>query len=542
MRFTTLFCAGLLYSTAQAQDPGASLVPFATGFSQPIDITNAGDGTNRLFVNEKGGRIIALAADGTRLGTFLDISAKVSTLSERGLLGLAFAPDYATSGRFYINYSNTSGTTTIARYEVSAADPNLADPNSEEIILTVAQPAANHNGGDLAFDAKGLLYATSGDGGGSNDPVAAGQDLNSLLGAILRLDVSGATGYVAAGGYPGAAPEIFAAGLRNPWRISFDRSTDSLWIGDVGQNAREEIDVLTPATVGANFGWVCYEGSFNNTGVSSAARSNCQPYDTYVPPVYEYAHIGGGRSVTGGVVYRGTKFPALDGYYVFADYVTGVGYALRGTGVGQVVYEYPSFGERLVGFGESEQGEVYVAQIDGNLLRLTSTVTVVSVTEFIADSRDCMASVTWASSSETNLSHYHLEVAGEDLDWAAFAKTFPNADKRYSVSVDLSSGARYARLVSIDLDGSRTTGEVIRLEAACGPSLYVYPNPVSTDASTTVALASRTEAVRVYNALGSLVLTVDPGGQERLELPMISLAAGQYVVRQAGQVARVVVR
>lgn len=375
MYYPTLFLAAALTlafaTTAYAQDPKPTLTPFATGFTQPIDITNAGDGTNRLFVNEKTGRVKVLGADGSVIGTFLDLSAKVSTNGERGLLGLAFAPDYRTSGRFYVNYTNRAGNTVIARYGVSATNPDLADAASEEVLLTIAQPYDNHNGGDLAFGPDGLLYVASGDGGSGDDPQAKAQDKNSLLGKILRLDVSGATGYTAAGDYPGAAAEVFAVGLRNPWRISFDRATDSLWIGDVGQNAREEIDVLTPNSANRNFGWVCYEGSSVNTGVASAANSNCQPYASYAAPIFEYEHSVG-RSVTGGVVYRGSAYPILRGYYFFADYSSGRGFALRGSGATQRTFQYPSFGNGIVGFGESETGEVYVVSIFGTVNQLTA--------------------------------------------------------------------------------------------------------------------------------------------------------------------------
>ncbi len=550
---TLLLTAALslaLATTAAAQDPKPALAPFATGFSQPIDITHAGDKTGRLFVNEKTGKIIALNADGSRIGTFLDLSALITTDGERGLLGLAFAPDYATSGRFYVNYTNRQGNTTIARYRVSAADPNVADAASGEVLLTVPQPFANHNGGDLAFGPDGLLYVASGDGGSGNDPQANAQDTTNLLGAILRLDVSGATGYVAAGGYPGAAPEVFAAGLRNPFRISFAPGSDTLWIGDVGQNRREEVDIVTTGGAGTNFGWVCYEGSLDNRGVPSAAQSNCRGFSAYEPPVYEYDHVENGNrirgSVTGGVVYRGTQFPQLRNFYVFADFVTGRGYALKldgGGGGASESYVVPGFGSQIVGFGESESGEVYVAQISGTISQLISQAPLpVSVTEFTATPQDCGAVVTWTTEREVDLSHYELEVAGEDLRWAAFAKTYPGApDGRYRQIVDLQGGSRYARLVSVDLDGTRDTGPVIRLEDACAPTLNSYPNPVSRGAEATVTLADARQLVFVSDALGRLVLTLDPGGSARLSLPTASLPAGNYFIRQGSQVARVVV-
>ncbi len=554
MSFATRLAAALLAvvstSALMAQNPQPTLTPFASGLSLPIDVTHAGDGTDRLFVNEKGGKIKVLAADGAPIGTFLDLSAKVTTNSERGLLGLAFAPDYPTSGRFYVNYSNLSGNTTIARYTVSATDPNLADPASAEVLLTIPQPYANHNGGDLAFGPDGLLYVASGDGGSGDDPQANAQNLNTLLGAILRLDVSGASGYVAAGGYPGARAEIFVAGLRNPWRISFAPGSDTLYIGDVGQGAREEIDVVTTADAGQNFGWVCWEGSRDNRGVASAASSNCQPFAAYAAPWYEYDRAVG-RSVTGGVVYRGAEYPALRDYYVFADYASARGFAVRGVGATRESNVIEGFGTKIVGFGESESGEVYVVQLadetfspnSGQVYRLTSSVPLpVSVIEFAAEREYCDAVVRWVTEDERDLSHYELEVAGEDLQWAAFAKTYPGAsDGRYEQRLSLDNGRRYARLVSVDLDGTRVVGEILRLNGDCASRLYSYPNPVRGGADVTVSLANGTDLVTVTDALGRVVVELAPRGLARLSFPTAALPRGHYVVRQAGQVTRVVV-
>lgn len=496
----------LLGNSAQAQNPLVALTPFITGLSQPIDITHAGDGSDRLFVHEKTGAIKVFSATGTSLGTFLDLSALASTSGERGLLGLAFAPDYATSGRFYVNYTNIAGNTVIARYTVNAGNPNVANPASAEILLTYTQPFANHNGGDLGFGNDGLLYIASGDGGSGNDPQANSQNLNSLLGKILRINVSGATGYLPAGNYPGALSEIYAVGMRNPWRMSFDRQTGDLWIGDVGQGAREEIDVIVPGQTNLNFGWVCWEGSRDNRSVASAANSSCQAYSAYEPPVFEYDHSAG-QSVTGGLVYRGSEFPTLQGFYLLSDYQSDQMWAVRGTGATQEVYIYPATGTKLVGFGESESGDLYAVSVFGSISKVVSNAPLPStITEFVAETRNCAAEVRWAAATEVNLDYYELELAGRDLRWSAFAKTYANAIREYRTQLPESSQATYARLKTVDLDGSVEYGPVIVLSRPCAAAFSAYPNPLRTGALLDIRIpnAVATE-VKIFDVLGRLV-------------------------------------
>ncbi len=343
-----------------------------TGLQRPVFAGHAGDASGRLFVIEKEG-LIRIVADGTLLpDAFLDISNLVdSRANERGLLGLAFHPDYASNGRFLVHYSGSNGTTVIAEYRVSA-DPDRADPNSAQVLLTQAQPFRNHNGGMLAFGPDGMLYVALGDGGSANDPQGNGQRLDTLLGKLLRLDVSQPGTYLLPPdnpfqGIPNARAEIWAYGLRNPWRFSFDRATGDLYIADVGQNSFEEIDFAgASSTGGENYGWNVLEGFMCFRGSAAACGSS-----EFTPPVAVYGRDGG-CSVTGGYVYRGTAQPALVGAYVFGDYCTGLLWTLQRDATG--TWQMTRVGEvdaQISSFGEDEAGEVYITDDGGGrVLRL----------------------------------------------------------------------------------------------------------------------------------------------------------------------------
>ncbi len=385
----TLLVVALLNSISVIAQPTVNIVPFATGFNQGVcDIANAGD--SRLFVVQQLGYISVVdSAGNVSPNYFLNIHNKVtpsvfSPGSEQGLLGLAFSPNYATDGFFYVNYTNKTGqgNSVIARYHVSS-NPDSADAASEQILLTIPQPYSNHNGGCLKFGNDGYLYCGFGDGGASGDPENRAQNTDSLLGKILRIDVSGGAGYTIPPTNPfavsGGAPEIWAYGVRNPWRFSFDRLTHDLWIGDVGQNTYEEIDFQSASSSGGeNYGWRCYEGNtpFNTIG--------CLPVGSYVPPVHVYSHTAAnGCSVTGGFVYRGSDYPDLSGYYFYSDYCAGKIYALSSTFTPSIAGTFA--GQNFVTFGENADGEIYVAsQSNGTVYKMVSTL--VSVNEVAFES------------------------------------------------------------------------------------------------------------------------------------------------------------
>jgi glucose/arabinose dehydrogenase len=344
----------------------------ADGLDDPIGLTSAGDGSGRLFVNERDGRVRVIGPDGrVQPEPFVDLADRITAGGERGLLGLAFHPDFATNRRLFVHYSRAGDGSTVVSELAAAADLRSADPGSERVLLTVADPFGNHNGGQLAFGPDGYLYIGLGDGGGGGDPLENGQNRDVLLGKILRLDVDaqGAAGrygipadnpFGPDGANPGGGrPEIWAFGLRNPWRFSFDPDGGDLYIADVGQGEWEEIDRQPADSAGGeNYGWNvmegrhCFGGDCDQTG--------------FVKPIAEYSHELG-CSVTGGYVYRGTAQPDLQGVYVFGDFCSGIVFTLQvdeGTIDPKRVLDS---GMGISAFGTDEDGEIYLVDIGGGV-------------------------------------------------------------------------------------------------------------------------------------------------------------------------------
>jgi glucose/arabinose dehydrogenase len=335
----------------------------ASGFAKPVYLTHAGDGGGRLFVVEQAGRILIIKQGQINPTPFLDIVSIVgSDANEQGLLGVVFHPQYTENGLFFVDYTDKQGDTVIARYRVSD-NPDVADPNSATILLTIDQPYGNHNGGQLAFGPDSNLYIGMGDGGAAGDPHGNGQNLNALLGKILRIDVDSGDPYGIPPDNPFAAngqgrPEIWSYGWRNPWRFSFDGASGDMYIGDVGQNQYEEIDVELAGTPGGqNYGWRLMEGNH------CFDPATCDPASSgLVLPVAEYDHSQG-CSVTGGYVYRGVQFPALSGIYFYGDYCSGIIWGLRHESDGTwSKAELLSSGFTISSFGQDEVGEVYLVQ------------------------------------------------------------------------------------------------------------------------------------------------------------------------------------
>jgi glucose/arabinose dehydrogenase len=336
------------------------LVPVASALSQPVFVGHAGDSTGRLFIVERAGVIKVLQPGSSTPTIFLDINGLVvDGGSEQGLLGLAFHPLYEFNGRFFVFYTRTGGELTIAEYHVSA-NPDVADPSSAEILLTIPHPSnLNHNGGMLAFGPDGFLYIGVGDGGSGNDPPNNAQNLDVLLGKILRIDVNfpEATYVIPASnpfvGGTGTRDEIFAYGFRNPWRFAFDRDSGQLWVADVGQGLREEVD--TPIVSGGNYGWRVYEGTLcTNLDPALCGAPG------FIPPLFDYTHSGGRCSITGGYVYRGNGGAVADGTYLYGDFCTGELFGWNGA---QTVLLDTAL--NISSFGEDEAGEVYVVGLGG---------------------------------------------------------------------------------------------------------------------------------------------------------------------------------
>jgi len=381
LSFTSLFIACKRDGYSQLK---IGLSEYASGFSNPVDISNAGDG--RLFIVEQEGRIMIIDSNKTVLSNpFLDIRSAVnSSGTEQGLLGLAFHPDYKNNGYFFVNYTGVGDSSRISRFSTSSGNPNLADPLSEERIITVYQPYKNHNGGELVFGPDGYLYIGFGDGGSGGDPQNRAQDSVILLGKMLRINVNGSLPYTIPStnpfvGVAGIREEIWAIGLRNPWRFSFDRTTGDLWIADVGQSTWEEIDFQPSSSFGGeNYGWRCYEGgsSFNTSG--------CLGKSNYIDPINQYSNTGfsGDCSITGGFVYRGKDYPNLNGYYFYADYCSDKIWSIHNSS-GQWIEEFHGvFGNNNFStFGEDYHGELYVAGLSsGRIFKIidsNQTTTVV---------------------------------------------------------------------------------------------------------------------------------------------------------------------
>jgi glucose/arabinose dehydrogenase len=344
-------------TVAELPDPfGYSWQEVVSGLTQPEGLVNAGDGSGRLFILEQPG-LIRILKDGALLPSpFLDLTQKVDCCGEKGLLGLAFHPEYADNGYFFVDYTEKQGSklyTIISRFSVSASDSNLADPNSEKIFLKIEQPFQNHNGGQLQFGPDKFLYIGMGDGGSEGDPLGNGQSVETLLGKLLRIDIDG-----------GGSWEIWAYGLRNPWRFSFDRLSGDLYIGDVGQDAWEEIDYLpVNSSGGTNFGWSYFEGSYPYRGSPSAGMD-------FVMPVAEYSHSLG-DAVIGGYVYRGENLPDWQGVYIYGDYGSGRVWGLLhlrdGSWQNELMFET---GRSISSFGVDETGEIYLVDDHGSILML----------------------------------------------------------------------------------------------------------------------------------------------------------------------------
>jgi glucose/arabinose dehydrogenase len=371
----------LVVSSVAAQDATIPQVPdgnqyqlqeITNGLQRPLLFTTANDGTNRMFIVEQGGHIWIMTDGAVGKQPFLDVSGLISTSgNERGLLGLAFHPQFKTNGQFFINYTDVNGNTVVARYSVLASNPNIGDANSASFIIQIKQPFANHNGGNLAFGPDGYLYIGMGDGGSQGDPNGNGQNPKALLGKLLRLDIDSAQPYAAPKDNPAAtnadfAPEVWAMGLRNPWRFTFDRATGDLYIGDVGQNQWEEIDFQPADAVGGlNYGWNIMEGTHRYSGEPEPQGLTA--------PIAEYSHSEGGCSITGGYVYRGTELPALNGVYFFADYCSGIIWStFRDASGAWQTNPFMDTDFTITSFGEDESGELYVINQGGSILKLTA--------------------------------------------------------------------------------------------------------------------------------------------------------------------------
>lgn len=362
----------------EAFDPQAFAIGLelvAEGLTRPVQVVDPNDESGRLIVVEQGGTVQILVDGIVQDEPFLDISGRVTSGSEQGLLSIALHPDFAENGTFFIDYTDQDGNTQIERWRVSEDDPNRANPDSVETIMTVEQPYPNHNGGLLLFGPDGYLYIGLGDGGSQGDPHGNGQDLSTLLGSILRINVDSTTGDLPYGipndnpfvNEEGARPEIWLYGLRNPWRFAFDRETGDLFIGDVGGTAYEEIDLFPAGSDGRNFGWNIMEGP-------ECYRADDCDQSGLELPIFAYTHDEGGCSITGGNIYRGAEIAELQGVYLTADYCSGQLWGIGLNEGGEWVASAPiETGLNVSSFGEGASGELYVVDLGGGgIYRVTA--------------------------------------------------------------------------------------------------------------------------------------------------------------------------
>jgi glucose/arabinose dehydrogenase len=497
--------------------PLLDLPVYASGFTQPVDIASAGDG--RLFVVEQAGRIRIIGADGAPLSQpFLDIRSRVgSEGNEQGLLGLVFHPDYADNGFFYVNYTNTSGDTRIARFSVRSDDPDRADPESEKILLSVDQPYANHNAGDLNFGPDGFLYFGLGDGGSGGDPKENGQGRQTLLGKMLRIDIDNGDPYSIPEGNPFSMTdetldEVWAIGLRNPWRFSFDRETGDLWIADVGQNQIEEINFQQADSGGGeNYGWDCYEGN------QVYEQTDCPALSELTFPLHTYPHQDGNRSVTGGFVYRGSEFPNLEGIYIYADYVSGRIWGLlpdpESGYVNTLLLDFNN-GE-ISSFGEDENGELYIAgRSSGNIYRVIDQCATLEI-PMIGFENDIL-------SVPDTFDAYQWFRDGEPIPGATAAEYVPSETGAFTLEV-------------ADDRGCSATAESFLVTSAA-PAIgirwwQVTPNPFREEIRLEVEVVQPAAfLVKIYDGQGRLVLRdqLERASNWSRRYPLKELESGLY--------------
>jgi len=535
-------------------------------FSNPLDLQHAGDGSNRIFVVEQAGRIKVFPNNSsvTTTKTFLDITDRVTSGGETGLLGLAFHPNYESNGYFYVNYTAPSPLrTVVSRFQVSPTNPDSADKNTEQILLTFNQPYSNHNGGCVAFGADGYLYIATGDGGSGGDPQNNAQNITNLLGKILRIDVDNPQPPLNYG-IPPTNPfvdstntsirkEIYAYGLRNPWRMSFDPVTGWLWAADVGQNTWEEIDIINN---GGNYGWRCYEGNhpYNTSGCNG----------TYIFPIWEYSHSEG-ISVTGGYVYRGQNVPELYGKYIYGDYGSRKVWSLLYDGINPATNtQITTAAASITSFGVDQNNELYLVSFNGKIYNFIPTVIPVELSSFNATVVNGKVRLDWYTASETNNSGFVIErsqdgVNFKDIYFIGGNGTTTQRNIYSYTDVDVSFGVYYYRLKQIDMDGTVNYHNVVSVDLGLPKSLLLeqnFPNPFnpSTKIRYTipdVILSSSKDdeggitfrnsqsdskvTLKVYDILGNEVATLvneykQPGLYE-VEFDASKLTSGMYVYK-----------
>ena len=510
-----------------------------TGLSSPVDVVNAGG--SDLFIVQQGG--IIRRWNGTVLSNYINISSVLpaSPGGEQGLLSVAFHPQYASNGYFFVLYTNSSGNPTLARYRRSLMDPLIGDPTTAQVLLTIVKPVSytNHNGGKLIFGADGMLYLGTGDSGSGGDPGNLAQNPNSLFGKMLRIDVNGfatsAPFYAIPANNPFLAPgdgisdEIYNMGLRNPWRWSFDRLNGDFWIADVGQGNYEEVNHISAAfAAGVNYGWRCREGMHNYD------FSGCTA--TYTDPIFEYTHNNttGGFSVTGGYVYRGLEFPTLYGYYVMVDYISTNLWLIKPN---QPVIMQSGLLNNIAGFGENADGSnLYaVRRSSGTLYKIIVTNAVpVILSSFTAAKQNGFNKISWKVSSEINIDHYEVEYSINNLAYSNAGNVVANGSIDYTFNhLFQSNAAVFYRLKIVEQNGVVFYSPVVMLSGTI-TEIKVYPTIVFNN-SITIELPKKGLQMQMISADGRMLFQKDFRNEEGINILSIpASAAGAYLLRFFG--------
>ncbi|MBX2816961.1 MAG: PQQ-dependent sugar dehydrogenase [Saprospiraceae bacterium] len=516
-----------------------------SGLSSVTDIANAGDNSNRLFFAERDGDVWVNPVGTTTLTRFLDINPTFgSGGDERGLLGLVFHPNYASNGYFFVNYTTTQGgqlVTRVSRFQVSSGNVNQANASSEVIILQFDQPFGNHNGGGLAMDNQ-YLYIASGDGGSGGDPDELAQDLTSPLGKILRITPSTSSSatnfnahtvptnnpYATSGG--DTVPEIWHVGVRNPWRIHIDEQ-DRLWIADVGQSAREEINLVSNGSP-INFGWDCREGKIE------FEQSSCVEGADYRDPIWDYANPSVGRSVTGGVVLPASRYPNFNGHYIFGDYGSDRIWTLTTNGTSASVTELNETITRVSTFGLDESGNAYGASLTGTIYRFSDAALPVALINTGIERIDERVRLHWTTSFELNASHFEIErrTAGAAFEKVGNVTAKGNnqdggTDYQFLDQVE-NAGHYFYRLKAMDLDGSYDYSMILDIVIDHRSELLITPNPAIGRVVVQLPQIRQDGHLLVLDMQGKVQANQPiTAGQGTAAIDASQFATGMYIVR-----------
>lgn len=543
-----IFFFTYIFQEVTAQ-PKLSFKLIIDGYDAPLGVVSAQDGSGRLFILGKNGLISIYQNGSVKERPFLNITGKVSNSGEAGMGGMVFHPDYEHNGYFYVFYNNLDGNITLTRWKVSATDPDSADVNSEVILFSQEKKGGytNHNGGDLHFGKDGYLYVSTGDGGSPGDSYNNAQNGKSLFGKILRLNVDDidTPPYYSIPpdnpfiNNPDYLPEVFALGLRNPWRWSFDKETGDMWLADVGQDSIEEVNFRTPQEMaGSNYGWHCYEGNhiYSTDGCGNISNS--------IFPVVQFKHDvpEGGNSIIGGFVYRGSLYPQLAGYYICADFIFPHAWLIRQSGNGSfmVALQSEDVPEYISSIGEDDQGELYATSINGQVYQIQAeAVDHAILNSFSADPYQQTVKLTWETLDEVNVYLFEIEKSDDGLDFTGIGQVNPmnnqSANTYAFEDKPKNSGQIYYRLVMHNTDGTTFYSAIEPVLYKPEDPVFIYPTILS-NRNLNIQLNDAFDAMMIFDFAGRKVFEKNLTGiTGSLAIQLPSVATGVYLVSFSGK-------